>query len=84
MKTPDLIKKVQELLDADKKKQRDQIKCLKELLDKLKKKQRILKTKLEKEREDKTRKRLRKDLNIIVAQRRKGIATLKTLTKGKS
>ena len=83
MKTPDLIRKVQELLDADKKKQRDQIKCLKELLDKLKKKQRALKTKLESERDDKTRKRLRKDLDVIFAQRRKGIATLKTLKKSK-
>ena len=81
MKTPKLIERVQEFLDADKKKQREQIKCLKELLDKLKKKQRVLKAKLAKEREDKTRKRLRKDLDVIFAQRRKGISTLKTLKK---
>ena len=72
---------VQELLDADKKKQRDQIKCLKELLEKLKKKQRTLKTKLEQERDDATRKRLRKNLDIIFAQRKKGVATLKSLNK---
>ena len=81
MKTPTLITRVQEFLDADKKKQRDQIKCLKELLHKLKKKQRTLKAKLETERDDKTRKRLRKDLDVIFAQRKKGIATLKTLKK---
>ncbi len=73
--------RVQEFLDADKKKQRDQVKCLKELLHKLKKKQRSLKEKLETERDDKTRKRLRKDLDVIFAQRRKGIATLKALKK---
>jgi len=81
MKTPTLITRVQEFLDADKKKQRDQIKCLKELLHKLKKKQHTLKAKLETERDDKTRKRLRKDLDVIFAQRKKGIATLKTLKK---
>ena len=81
MKTPKLIRMAQELLDADKKKQREQIKCLKELLHKLKKKQRTLKAKLDIERDDTTRKRMRKDLDIILAQRKKGITTLKSLTR---
>ena len=79
MKTPKLIKKVQEYLDADELKQCKRKDCIKEVLNKLKKKQRMLKHKLAKESNDKERKHIQKTLDIIYIQRKKGLKALKSL-----
>ncbi|MES9845972.1 MAG: hypothetical protein ABW162_13525 [Candidatus Sedimenticola sp. PURPLELP] len=81
MKTPKLIKRVNEYLDADKKKQRDQMDSIKEVLKKLKKKQHNLKGKLDKEKNTKDKKKIQKDLDIIFVQRKKGLKALKKLKK---
>ena len=81
MKTPKLLKKVENYLSADKKKQRKQMDSIKEILKKLKKKKHILKDKLAKEKNKKSRKRIQTDLDIIYAQRKKGLKALKKLNK---
>ena len=81
MKTPKLIKKVESYLDADKKKQRKQMDSIQEILKKLEKKQRILKDKLAKEKNQKSRKRIQTDLDIIFVQRKKGLKALKKTQK---
>jgi len=79
MKTTKLLKKAEELLSAKKSKQREEKKCLKEILAKLKKRKRHLKAKLETEKKAGERERLRKDLEVVRAQRKKGLKTLKEL-----
>lgn len=81
MKTPKLIKKVRKYLEAGSRKQRKEAKCIKELLKKLKKKERTLQARLEKEKDQKKRRQIRKNLDIIYAQRKKGVAILKELKK---
>jgi hypothetical protein len=81
MKTPKLLKKTEELLSAKRSKQRKKVDSLKELLDKLKKKKRKLKDKLEAESDQDDQKRLRKELEVIRAQRHKGLKLLKDLKK---
>lgn len=82
MKTPKMIKRVGDFLDAGKDKQQKQIKSIKEILRNLKKKQDSLKKKSKTEKDDKKRKRILKELDIIFAQRKKGINALKKLKKG--
>ena len=82
MKTPRLLKIVNRYLSADKEKQYEHTKCFKEVLKKLKKKERVLKKKLENEKNEKQRKEIKKDLAIIYYQRKKGIDALKKLKKG--
>lgn len=82
MKTPKMIKQVGDFLDADKDKQQKQIKSIKEILRSLKKKQDSLKKKSKSEKDDKKRKHIRKNLDIIFAQRKKGINALKKLKTG--
>ena len=81
MKTPKLLKRVQEYIDADKLKQCKRKDCIKEVLHKLKKKQHMLKGKLAKEKDDKERKHIQKTLDIIYVQRKKGLKALKSLKK---
>ena len=49
MKTPKLLKKAEQILSADKAKQREEAECLKEILAKLKKRKEKLKEKLKSE-----------------------------------
>lgn len=79
MKTPKLLKRVQEYLDADELKQCKRKDCIKEVLHKLKKKQRMLKHKLAKEKDEKERKRIQKMLDTVYVQRKKGLKVLKGL-----
>jgi len=81
MKTPKLIKRVQEYIDSDKLKQCKRGDCIKEVLHKLKKKQRMLKEKLAKEKNEKERKQIQKTLDIIYVQRKKGLKALKSMKK---
>ncbi|HHH37972.1 MAG TPA: hypothetical protein ENK50_00125 [Sedimenticola sp.] len=82
MKTRKLIRKMREYLSADRKKQRKQVECMIELLKKLKHKERTLQQKLEHEKDEKKRQEIQNNLDIIFAQRRKGVAILKELKKG--
>ena len=79
MKTPKLLKRVQEFIDADKLKQCKRKDCIKEVLHKLKKKQRMLKDRLAKVKDEKERKQIQKTLDIIYVQRKKGLKVLKSL-----
>ncbi len=81
MKTPKLINKAKEFLSASKSKQRKEAKYINELLKKLKKKERHLKDKLEKEKDSKKQRQVRKDLHVVFAQRKKGITILKEMKK---
>lgn len=77
MKTPKLLKKAEEILSADKMKQRDRKKSLKEILGKLKKRKHRLQEKLKTEKKREDRERIRRDLAVIRAQRKKGLKVLK-------
>ena len=79
MKTPKLFKMAEQYLDGDAKKLKNQKACIKEILKKLKKKERTLKANLAVEKSAKERKHIEQDLNIIFAQRKKGLKTLKSL-----
>lgn len=79
MNTSKLIRKAKKYFKGGK--QRKEAKYIKELLKKLKKKERGLKAKLEKEKDPKKRRQIRKSLNVICAQRKKGVALLKDLRK---
>ena len=79
MKTVRLLKKVEEILDAKKSKQREEKKCLKEVLGKLKKRKHKLEDKLKDASKASEKDRISKDLAIIRVQRKKGLKTLKNL-----
>jgi len=79
MKIPKLLKKVEHYIDADKKKQCKQRDSMREVLKQLKKKQRLLREKQDSEKDDKKRKHIQKDLDIIFVQRKKGLKALKKL-----
>ena len=79
MKTPKLLKRVQEFIDSDKLKQCKRKDCIKQVLHKLKKKQRMLKDRLAKVKDEKERKQIQKTLDIIYVQRKKGLKVLKSL-----
>jgi hypothetical protein len=79
MKTNKLIKKTKELLSAKRSKQRKKIDTLKELLAKLKHRKRKLQASLENEKSKDKREHIRNDLEVIRAQRRKGLKALKAL-----
>lgn len=79
MKTLKLLKKTEEILSAKKSKQRKKIDSLKKLLDKLKKRKRKLKERLEATNDREHQARIRGELEVIQAQRRKGLKALKEL-----
>ena len=79
MKTSKLLKKTEEYLSAKKSKQRDQIDSLKKILGRLKKRKRKLGEKLKTEKNPGDLERIRKDLAVIRAQRKKGLKALKDL-----
>ena len=81
MKAPKLLKIVERYLSADKDKQHKHVECFTDILKKLKKKERILKKKFENEKNDKNRQKIKKELAIIYAQRRKGVHALKAAKK---
>lgn len=81
MKTSKLLKRTEEFLSAEKKKQRDQVDSIKVILKKLKKKQQSLKNKLEKEKNEGDRRQLKKEIDTLFVQRKKGIKVLKKLKK---
>ena len=81
MKTPKLLKKVQEYVDSDKKQQCEQRDSIKKILNKLKKKQKALRVKRDQEKDEKARAKIQKELDIIFVQRKKGLKILKKMKK---
>lgn len=79
MTTNKLIDKLRDYLDLDRQKQKKKRDKLRELLKKLKKRQRLLEGKLEKSSGAKTRKRLRNDLKVLHAQRKKGVKLCRSI-----
>lgn len=77
MKTPKLLKRVQQYINSDKLKQCKKRDCIKQVLHKLKKKQRALKDRLASEKSEKERKNIQNTLDIIYVQRKKGLKALK-------
>ncbi len=81
MRAPKMLKIVKRFLSADKEKQYEHTKCFRDVLKKLKKKEIDLKHKLKHENNEKNRKQIKKELEIVHAQRKKGIDALKKLKK---
>ncbi|RKZ99249.1 MAG: hypothetical protein DRQ43_00120 [Gammaproteobacteria bacterium] len=81
MRSPKMLKIVKRFLSADKEKQYEHTKCFTDVLKKLKKKENALKNKLKHENNEKNRKQIKKELEIVHAQRKKGIDALKKLKK---
>ncbi len=81
MRAPKMLKIVKRFLSADKEKQYEHTKCFRDVLKKLKKKEVDLKHKLKHEHNEKNGKQIKKELEIVHAQRKKGIDALKKLKK---
>jgi hypothetical protein len=79
MKRKRLLKKITEFLDRDGRKQRKHRDELKILLKKLKRKQIDLEEKIGQEKDERRRHRYSKELEIILAQRAKGVKALQDL-----
>lgn len=73
MKTTELIDKLRGYLKLDRHKQKGKRDKIRALLKKLKKRQNVLKEKLKKAPDAKTRKRIKRDLKVLRTQRRKGV-----------
>lgn len=74
-----LLKKLQKLFDAEARKKHIRKSEIKKILKQLKEKERKLAAKLEKTEDPEKQDLLRQDLNIIYAQRKKGIKVLEEL-----
>ncbi len=81
MKRKKLLKKLGDFLDSDKREACKRQGKLKEILKKLRDKERQLAQKLEDEQDEKKKKRLQKELDIVHAQRIKGISVYKENAK---
>lgn len=79
MKKKKLLKKLQDFFDLDERSKREKKNDLLKILKKLKQKERKISTKLEAATNDAERKELTKELDIIYAQRKKGINLVKEL-----
>jgi len=79
MGTEKLLKKLSDLLDADRRKQEKKRQNLKKLLKKLKKRQQKYKELLEVEQDPEERKRIERTLKVIYIQRKKGIRLYKEI-----
>ncbi len=77
MKTPKLLKQIKQYLDSDIKTQLKQEKDILKVIHKLKKKQVSYKEKLSSTEQKEKRKKLIRDIEIIKAQRKKGLKALK-------
>ena len=81
MKLNKMIKELQEFLDADLRKRNKHRDDMKELLHKIKAKERRLAAKALTEFDEEKLERLRKEINMVHAQRKKGITALKELNE---
>ena len=79
MKQKKLLDKLLEFFDASGQKKKKQKSDIKLILKKLKKKERKLKEKLASEKNDNKRKRLKQEIDVVYAQRKKGIKAIKEI-----
>lgn len=84
MKTKTLVKIAQQLINNARKEQIDEIASLKVILKELKKKKRSLKEKLENTDDKNKCLDIRRKLDVLSSQRKKGLSLIKKLKKGKS
>ncbi len=77
MKQQKLLDKLIEFFDSDKRERRKQKEDIAVILKKLKNRERKLKVKLSLEKSKKVCKKLQQDIDIVYAQRKKGIKLLK-------
>jgi|SaaInlV_110m_DNA_1040235.scaffolds.fasta_scaffold63094_2 hypothetical protein len=79
MKTKKLLSTIKQFFNEDEKKQRDQKKYLKEVLTELKRKKKKRQKKLDSNISEKDKEIIRKEIDVLCAQRKKGLKLLKTL-----
>ena len=77
MKTKKLLSMIKQFFNEDERKQRDQIKSLKQVLSELKRKKKKRQKKLDSDISEKDKEIIRKEIDIICAQRKKGLKLLK-------
>ena len=75
------LQQVADLFDIEKRKCEKEKQCLRDALKKLKKREDALESRLDKQKSDKARKKLKGELKVISAQRKKGTRMLKDLEK---
>lgn len=78
-----LLDELRNYLNAERREQLAKYDSLKHVLKKLKKKETALKDKLNNEDDEETCKQLQREIDVIFAQRKKGIELRKTLKKAK-
>ena len=79
MSTNDLLKKLKNFVDADRRERITKYESLKSLLKKLKIKQNLLKDKIQNESDEQLKARLEDKRRVLKAQRKKGLKLLKEL-----
>lgn len=82
MKMTKMLEKLSRFLQADAQAQLKEIKSIRKLLKELKQKERELKEKLEKKRDQDETNELKMKLDVIFAQRKKGVERVKLLKAG--
>jgi len=83
MKATKLLEKLKAYLGAEQRAQLAKYDSIKRVLKKLKKKENALKDKLNKEQDESTLKQLKKEMNVLSAQRKKGVKMLKALKEAR-
>ena len=84
MATNKLIEKLRDYMDLDRQKQKKKRDKIRSLLKKLKKKQRVLEEKLKQESGAEAQKRIKRDLKVLRAQRKKGVKLCRAIDCKKS
>lgn len=84
MKSNELLDVLKKYLGIDRRAQLAKYDSIKKVLKKLKKKENALKDKLKKELDEKAHIRLAKEMDVLSAQRKKGLKMLKELKKAKN
>jgi len=83
MKATKLLEKLKRYLGAEQRAQLAKYNSIKRVLKKLKKKENALKDKLKKEQDESTLKQLKKEMDVLSAQRKKGVKMLKELKEAR-
>jgi len=83
MKATKLLEKLKNYMGAERRAQLAKYDSIKRVLKKLKKKENALKDKLKKEQDESTLKQLKKEMDVLSAQRNKGVKMLKTLKEAR-
>ncbi|WP_206057499.1 hypothetical protein [Nitrincola schmidtii] len=82
MKAKKLLERVKQFLDADRHTQLDKIRSIRKVLKELKEKERMLREQLEHEKDSETKESLQLRLDVIYAQRKKGVDRVQELKEG--